>query len=100
MTNSVGIIAPPKMKLETRRWHRIKAHTCLHVISSRELIPTEQLRAELDQRSPAHTFLPMRRWANTILTGITLRQFSTCSASHDIPVIHNVRQHSENASEI
>ena len=33
------------------------------------------LRTLADQRSPAHTFVWMRRWAHTILTGITLRQY-------------------------
>ena len=75
MTNSVGSIALHRIKLQTRRMHRIKAHGCGHVISSRELILTEQSRAEHDQRCPDHTLLWMRRWANTFLTGITLRQY-------------------------
>ena len=77
IANSGGSKALHRMKLQARRLHRIKAHGCGHVISSRELIPTEQSRAENDQRCPAPTFLRMRRWANTILTGITLRQYSS-----------------------
>ena len=77
MTNLFGSITLHRMKLQTRRLHRIKAHGCGHVISSRELIPIEQSGAETDQRCPAHTLLRMRRWANTILTGITLRQYSS-----------------------
>ena len=75
MTNLFGSITLHKMKLQTRRLHRIKAHGCGHVISSPELIPIEQSRAEHDQRCPDHTLLWMRRWANTLLTGITLRQY-------------------------
>ena len=74
-TNFLRSITLHKMKIQTRRLHRIKAHGCVHVISSRERIPTRQSRAEHDQRCPAHTLLRMRRWANTILTGITLRQY-------------------------
>ena len=75
MTNLFGSITLHKMKLQTCHLHRIKAHGCGHVISSREIIPIERSRAETDQRCPDHTFLRMRRWANTLLTGITLRQY-------------------------
>ena len=75
MTNSVPSIALHRMKLQARRLHRIKAHGCGHVISSRELVPTEQSRAEHDQRWPTPTLLWMWRWANMILTCITLRQY-------------------------
>ena len=51
------------------------------------------LSPELDQRGRDHTFVRERRWANTILTGITLRQYSTCSTSHDHQSCNLVRQH-------
>ena len=72
----------------------------------------EESRAVINQRWSDHTFLWMRRWANIILTGITLRQYrdllyelllsgstETCSTSHWSHNCSIVRQHSEIASE-
>ena len=75
VTNSVGSIALRQVKNQTCQAHNLKPNYPGYVISSRELIPIEQSRAENDQRCPDHTLLWMRRWANTVLIGITLRQY-------------------------
>ena len=77
MTNLFGSITLYRMRLQTRCLHKSKAHGCGNVLFSRELIPKEQSRAEYDQRCPDPTFLGIRRWANTILTGITFLHHSS-----------------------
>ena len=70
-----GSIALHQMKLQTWEAHHSKAYDHIYILRARQLIPIERSRAVIDQRSPAHTFVWMRRWANTVLTGITLRQY-------------------------
>ena len=77
LTRSGGSIALHQMKLRTRHINKMKAYDHTQLLSARELIPTEGSRVYLDQRGRDHTFLWERRGANTILTGITLRQYST-----------------------
>ena len=69
-TNSGGSIALHQMKLQTRRAQNMKAYDYIYQLLARRRIPTDKSKAENDQRSPAQTYLRMRRWANTILTGI------------------------------
>ena len=63
------------MKLQTWEAHHSKAYDHIYILRARQLIPIERSRAVIDQRGPTPTLLWMRRWANTILTGITLRQY-------------------------
>ena len=77
LTRSGGSIARHQMKLRTRHLDKMKAYDHTQLLRARELIPTERSRAHLDQRGRDHTFLWERRGANTILTGITLRQYNT-----------------------
>ena len=74
MTNFGGSIAPHKIYVQRRHLYKMKAYNHMQLLRARERIPIEGSRAHRDQRSPGHTLLWMRRWANTILTGITLRQ--------------------------
>ena len=70
-----GSIALHQMKLRTRHLDQMKAYNHTQLLRARELIPTEGSRAYRDQRGRDHTLLWIGRWANTILTGITLRQY-------------------------
>ena len=62
VTNSVGSIALRQIKLQTCQAQILKPNYPGYAISSRELIPIKQLKAENEQRCPDHTFLWMRRW--------------------------------------
>ena len=77
LTRSGGSIALHQMKLRTRHLDKMKAYDHTQLLRARELIPIEGSRAYRDQRGRAHTFVWMRRGANHILIGITLRQYST-----------------------
>ena len=83
-TNSERSITLHQMKQQTCRVQKMKAYYHIYDLRARQLIPIEQSRAENDQRWSAPTFLWMRRWANIILTGIALRQYSTCSTSYKL----------------
>ena len=65
------------MKLLTRHLDKMNAYNHTQLLRAREIIPTEGSRAYRDQRGRNPTFVWERRGANTILTGITLRQYST-----------------------
>ena len=55
ITNSGAGIGSRQVKLQTRRSQKIKPHDHSYCLSSRERIPTEESRAENDQRCRAHT---------------------------------------------
>ena len=65
-TNSCGNIALHQMKLQTCRAHNMKACDHIYNLPARRIIPTEQSRADNDERWSAPAFLRMRRWANII----------------------------------
>ena len=54
MTNSGGSIALHQIKLQTRDVDQMKAYDHIYLLLAREIIPTEQSRAENDQRWSAH----------------------------------------------
>ena len=47
----------------------------IYHVPSRQLIPTQESRARREKPGRPQLFLRMRRWANTILTGIIPRQY-------------------------
>ena len=75
MTNSGAGIAPHQMKLQTCRSQKIKPHVHSSYLSSREFIPTEGFRAEINKRCSNYTFVRMGRLAHTFLTDIILLQY-------------------------
>ena len=72
-----GSIALHQMYVRTRHLNKMKAYDHTQLLRARELKRIEGSRAHHDQRGRDHTFVRERRWANTILTGITLRQYRT-----------------------
>ena len=65
------------MKLRARHLDKMKAYDQTQLLRAREHIPTEGSLAYRDQRGRDHTLLRARALANTILTGITLLQYSS-----------------------
>ena len=74
-TNSCEAITFHKTKLQTREVHHSIAYDHIYHVLARQLIPTQGSRAIHEKPVGPHKFVWMRRWANTILTGIILRQY-------------------------
>ena len=93
LTNFLWNIAPRLVYVQRRPFACGEIHTDIMVPNWREIILTEGFRAEIEKPVAFHTFLRMRRWAKHILTGITLRQYGTCSTSYNL----NIFQHCASA---
>ena len=87
------------MLVQTCRSQNLKVYDPSCVIYARGRIPIDRFGTENDQRCSHHKKIPNGRRANTLLTGITLRQFSTCSTSHYLLVTPIARQRNEFASQ-
>ena len=84
---------------QTCRSQNLKVYDPSCVIYTRGRIPIDRYGAEINQTCPHHRKLWNDLVANTLLTGITLQQFSTCSTSHYKSTASIARQRSEFASQ-
>ena len=81
------------------RSQNLKLYDPLYCWYTRGRIPIDRYGAEINQTCPHHRKLWNGLVANTLLTGITLQQFSTCSTSHYHSQVAIARQRSEFASQ-